>query len=36
MAQLEPHKQELEKLGASLVYIAAEKREGRLEPGEVP
>jgi peroxiredoxin len=32
MAQLEPYKQELEKLGASLVYIAAEKREGVWNP----
>ena len=32
MAQLEPYKQELEKLAAGLVYIAAEKREGVWNP----
>lgn len=32
MAQLEPYKQELESLTASLVYIAAEKREGVWNP----
>jgi peroxiredoxin len=32
MAQLEPYKQELEELGAGLVYIAAEKREGVWNP----
>jgi peroxiredoxin len=32
MAQLEPYKQELENLAASLVYIAAEKREGVWNP----
>jgi peroxiredoxin len=32
MAQLEPQKNEIEKLGASLVYIAAEKRAGMWKP----
>ena len=32
MAQLEPIKQELEVLGTSLVYIAAEKRQGMFRP----
>ncbi len=34
MAQLEPHKTEIEKLGAGLVYIAAEKREGWWKPSK--
>jgi peroxiredoxin len=34
MAQLEPHKEDIEKLGASLVYIAAEKREGVWNPAK--
>jgi peroxiredoxin len=34
MAQLEPYQQEFERLGAGLVYIAAEKREGRWKPSE--
>jgi peroxiredoxin len=32
MAQLEPHKSEIGRLGASLVYIAAEKRCGLWRP----
>jgi peroxiredoxin len=32
MAQLEPHKAEIAKLGASLVYVAAEKRGGMFKP----
>jgi peroxiredoxin len=32
MAQLEPHRQQLESMGAGLVYIAAEKREGLWKP----
>lgn len=32
MAQFEPQKGEIERLGASLVYIAAEKREGLWKP----
>jgi peroxiredoxin len=32
MAQLEPHKEEIGKLGASLTYIAAEKRDGVWKP----
>ena len=32
MAQLEPVKEELEKAGASLLYIAAEKRGGLFKP----
>lgn len=32
MAQLEPYKEELDRLGARLVYIAAEKREGVWNP----
>jgi len=32
MAQFEPIKEELAALGASLVYIAAEKREGMFKP----
>lgn len=34
MAQLEPLKDEIAKFGASLVYIAAEKREGFFKPVE--
>jgi peroxiredoxin len=34
MAQLEPQKSEMEKRGASLVYIAAEKREGMWKPAK--
>jgi peroxiredoxin len=34
MAQLEPHKDEIKKLGAGLVYIAAEKREGWWKPAK--
>jgi len=34
MAQLEPHKEDIEKLGASLVYIAAEKGEGVWKPAK--
>jgi peroxiredoxin len=32
MAQLEPYQDELSRLGASLVYIAAEKRQGMFRP----
>lgn len=32
MAQLEPHQQELAALGASLVYLAAQKRGGVFRP----
>ena len=32
MAQLEPHKEEIERIGAQLVYIAAEKRDGMHKP----
>ena len=32
MAQLEPYQKELKALGASLVYIAAEKRDGVFNP----
>ena len=32
MAQVEPHKEEIGKLGASLTYIAAEKRDGVWKP----
>jgi peroxiredoxin len=32
MAQLEPYKDELQKEGALLFYIAAEKREGMFKP----
>ena len=32
MAQLEPHKEEVDKLGASLIYIAAEKSNGMWKP----
>jgi peroxiredoxin len=34
MAQLEPHKEEIAKLGASLTYIAAEKRNGIWKPAK--
>lgn len=34
MAQLEPYKQEIEAAGASLAYIAAQKRGGRFRPEE--
>jgi len=34
MAQFEPHKEELQKLRASLLYIAAEKRDGFFRPVE--
>ena len=33
MAQLEPHKDNIERLGAGLVYIAAEKKDGIWKPG---
>jgi len=32
MAQLEPLKSEIEKAGAQLVYVAAEKRDGMFKP----
>ncbi len=32
MAQLEPYKDELHRLGGNLLYIAAEKREGMFKP----
>jgi peroxiredoxin len=32
MAQLEPHKNEVAQLGANLIYLAAEKREGLWKP----
>jgi peroxiredoxin len=32
MAQFEPYKDEIAKLGASLVYVAAEKRRGMFRP----
>ena len=32
MAQFEPHKEEIDKLGAGLVYVAAEKRKGVWKP----
>ncbi len=32
MAQLEPYKDEINRLGVSLVYIAAEKRRGMFHP----
>jgi peroxiredoxin len=32
MAQLEPYKDEISALGASLVFIAAEKRQGMFHP----
>jgi len=34
MAQFEPHKDEIERLGASLIYIAAEKRRGWWRPDQ--
>jgi len=34
MAQLEPHKEEISKLGGSLTYIAAEKRNGVWKPAK--
>ena len=34
MAQFEPQKNEIEKRGANLIYIAAEKREGRWKPAD--
>lgn len=34
MAQFEPLKDEIEKAGAQLVYIAAEKREGFFKPAK--
>lgn len=34
MAQFEPHKEELDKLGAGLVYIAGEKRKGLWKPAK--
>jgi peroxiredoxin len=34
MAQFEPHKEEIEKLGASLVYVAAEKSNGVWNPAK--
>ncbi len=34
MAQLEPHKAELEAAGATLAYVAAEKRAGFFHPVE--
>ena len=34
MAQLEPHKDDIEKLGARLIYIAAEKRDGVWKPAK--
>lgn len=34
MAQLEPIKDELERAGVQLVYIAAEKREGMFKPAD--
>ena len=34
MAQVEPHKEEIGKLGASLTYIAAEKRDGVWKPAK--
>ncbi len=32
MAQFEPYKDEIARLGASLVYVAAEKRQGMFKP----
>jgi peroxiredoxin len=32
MAQFEPHKEEISTLGASLVYVAAEKKKGVWKP----
>jgi len=34
MAQFEPHTDEIQRLGASLIYIAAEKGEGWWKPGD--
>ena len=34
MAQLEPQQAEFERLGAGLIYIAAEKREGLWKPAK--
>lgn len=34
MAQVESQKENIEQLGATLVYIAAEKREGRWKPAK--
>ena len=34
MAQLEPHQAEFERLGAGLVYVAAEKRNGLWKPAK--
>jgi peroxiredoxin len=34
MAQFEPHKDDLEKCSARLVYVAAEKREGVWKPAK--
>jgi peroxiredoxin len=34
MAQLEPHKDEIEKHGGGLIYIAAEKRDGWWKPAK--
>ncbi len=34
MAQLEPHKAEIEKAGATLAYLAAEKHAGFFKPAE--
>jgi peroxiredoxin len=34
MAQFEPHKRELEALGANLGFVAAEKRDGMWKPAQ--
>jgi peroxiredoxin len=34
MAQFEPHKEEIGRLGASLTYVAAEKRDGVWRPAK--
>jgi peroxiredoxin len=34
MAQFEPHKEEIGKVGASLAYVAAEKRDGVWKPAK--
>jgi peroxiredoxin len=34
MAQLEPHKEDFEKLGGGLIYIAAEKKDGWWKPAK--
>lgn len=34
MAQVEPQKEKIERLGATLVYIAAEKRDGMWKPAK--